>query len=63
MSKNIKDFVLENGSATVAVIFFVITLTIFILAFIHIMKMKKSTLDEIANLAIKPDTDKNNGSK
>jgi hypothetical protein len=63
MSKNIKDFVLENGSATLAVIFFVITLTIFILAFIHIMKMKKSTLDEIANLAIKPDTDKNNGSK
>lgn len=63
MSKNIKDFALENGSSVVAIIFFVITLAIFILAFIHIMKMKKSTLDEIANLALKPDTDKNNGSK
>ena len=63
MSKNIKDFALENGDVLIAIIFFIITSVIFIFAFIHTMKMKKSTVDEIANLAIKPDNDKKNGSE
>lgn len=63
MTKNIKDFVLENGSTLVAITFFVITMLIFILAFIHTMKMKKKTVDEIANLAIEPDNEKENGSE
>jgi N-acetylglutamate synthase-like GNAT family acetyltransferase len=63
MSKNIKDFALENGDTMLAIIFFVITMLIFIVAAVHIFKMKRATLDEIANLAIKPDTEKNNGSE
>jgi hypothetical protein len=58
MSKNIKDFALENGDVITAIIFFAITLLIFIVAAVHVFKMKRATLDEIANLAIKPDTDK-----
>lgn len=63
MTKNVKDFALENGDTLVAIIFFVITLLIFIVAAVHTFKMKRSTLDEIANLAIKPDTEKKNGSE
>jgi hypothetical protein len=57
MTKNVKEFVLDNGSTLIAITFFVITLLIFVLAFIHTMKMKKKTVDEIADLALKPDTD------
>ncbi len=57
MTKNVKEFALENGSTLIAITFFVITFLVFVLAFIHTMKMKKKTVDEIANLALKPDTD------
>jgi uncharacterized protein YoxC len=57
LTKNIKEFVLDNGSTLIAITFFVITFLIFVLAFIHTMKMKKKTVDEIADLALKPDTD------
>lgn len=63
MTKNVKEFALENGDTLVAIIFFALTMAIFIIAAIHTFKMKRSELDEIANLAIKPDTNKNNGSE
>ena len=55
--KIVKQFALENGDTISALGFFLVVALIFVLVLIHSMKMKRSTTDELANLALKNDSE------
>ncbi|MGJ8654940.1 MAG: hypothetical protein ACSHX6_00710 [Akkermansiaceae bacterium] len=55
--KIVKQFALENGDSISAIGFFVLVALIFILIVVHSIKMKRTTTDELANLALKNDTE------
>lgn len=55
MTDIIKDYMKEYEEVLRPLIFFVITSAIFIIATIHTYKMKRSKLDEMANLALNSD--------
>jgi len=55
--KIVKQFALENGDTISALGFFLVVALIFIVIVIHSLKMKRSTTNELANLALKNDTE------
>ena len=55
--KVVKQFALENGDTISNLGFFIVVSLIFVLVVIHSWKMKRSTTDKLANLALKNDTE------
>lgn len=51
----VKDFMIQYEEILRPLIFFVITAGVFILALVHTLKMKRSKIDEMANLALESD--------
>ncbi len=53
----IKEFMIQYEEMLRPLTFFIITAAVFILATVHTLKMKRSKLDEMANLALESDNE------
>ena len=57
MNKIVKEFALEHEDGLKAMLFFLITFALFLVAAVHAIYIKRSNADEMANLALESDTE------